>query len=172
MFNFMECTQMLFGSRVRYCITFKLNQKNFEVYRRKYIHDLKANVVKENLEGCKTLSISRLNLLLVSQDDKVRSFNDSTFQELSNYTLLLKLSSCGERYKTKIISMGVSQNEEYFALMTGHNKIMDEQHPKSLLIYLINPINQVQPFKLLRNHLIGDRSEFKDISMQFHFKIP
>lgn len=66
MFNFMDCTQMLFGSRVRYCITFKLNQKSFEVYKRKYVHDLKANVVKENLEGCKALAIPGLNLLLVS----------------------------------------------------------------------------------------------------------
>jgi len=36
---------MMFGSKVRYCITYKTNQKSFDIYRRKYEHDFRVNVV-------------------------------------------------------------------------------------------------------------------------------
>lgn len=51
MYNYMQCNQMLFGSRVRYCLTFKNNQRNFEVFKRAYYHDFKVPVQSENLEG-------------------------------------------------------------------------------------------------------------------------
>ena len=51
MANFMNCNQMMFGSKVRYCITYKTNQKSFDIYRRKYEHDYKVNVVTENYDG-------------------------------------------------------------------------------------------------------------------------
>ena len=45
MFNFMGCNQMMFGSRVKYGITYKANQKSFDIYRRKYEHDFRIPVV-------------------------------------------------------------------------------------------------------------------------------
>ena len=55
--NFMNCSQMMFGSRVKYCITFKSNEKNFEVYTRKFEHDFMATVVKDNYEGSIGISL-------------------------------------------------------------------------------------------------------------------
>ena len=31
-YNFMECTQMMFGTQVRFCITFKQEQKSLDIY--------------------------------------------------------------------------------------------------------------------------------------------
>ena len=39
MSNYMNCNQMMFGSKVRYCVTYKTNQKSFDVYRRRFIHN-------------------------------------------------------------------------------------------------------------------------------------
>lgn len=44
MFNYMACTQTMFGSKVRYCVTYKTNQKSFDVYRRKHWHDFKVPI--------------------------------------------------------------------------------------------------------------------------------
>lgn len=44
MYNYMSCSQMMFGSAVRYCITYKTNQKSFDIYRRRYEHDFCVNV--------------------------------------------------------------------------------------------------------------------------------
>lgn len=57
MYNFMNCNQMMFGSKVRYCITYKSNEKNFDVYTRKFEHDFKATVVRDNYEGSLGISV-------------------------------------------------------------------------------------------------------------------
>ena len=49
MSNYMNCNQMMFGSKVRYCVTYKTNQKSFDIYRRKYWHDFKVPITDENL---------------------------------------------------------------------------------------------------------------------------
>jgi len=41
MYNFMQCSKMLFGRLVRNCITFKTNQPGFIVYKRKFYHNAK-----------------------------------------------------------------------------------------------------------------------------------
>lgn len=44
MYNYMKCSQMMFGSKVRYGITYKTNEKSFDVYRRKYQHNIQTVV--------------------------------------------------------------------------------------------------------------------------------
>ena len=42
--NFMNCSQMCFGIKVKYGITYKTNQKSFDIHRRKFEHDFRVNV--------------------------------------------------------------------------------------------------------------------------------
>ena len=42
MYNFMQCSRMLFGRKVRNCITFKTNQPGFTIYKRKFYHNAKV----------------------------------------------------------------------------------------------------------------------------------
>jgi hypothetical protein len=44
MYNFMKCTQVMFGRRVRYGITYKNNERNFDVYQRKAMHNMKVKI--------------------------------------------------------------------------------------------------------------------------------
>jgi len=37
--NFVECSQMMFGPTLRYCITYKSGQPDFAIYTRNYIHN-------------------------------------------------------------------------------------------------------------------------------------
>jgi hypothetical protein len=79
MFNYMGCSTMMFGSRVRYGITYKANQKGFNLYRRKYEHDYKVNVAQKNLEGAKALEIKSMDVFLCSKIDKVCIYDSLTF---------------------------------------------------------------------------------------------
>lgn len=45
MYNYMRCSQMMFGPKVRYCVTYKNNQRSFDIYRRKYEHDFTVPVI-------------------------------------------------------------------------------------------------------------------------------
>ena len=51
MYNFMSCSQMMFGTRVRYGITYKANQPGFQIYTRKYWHNFKVALNTTNYEG-------------------------------------------------------------------------------------------------------------------------
>ena len=45
MYNYMGCSTMMFGSKVRYGITYKIGEKGFNLYRRKYEHEYMVNVL-------------------------------------------------------------------------------------------------------------------------------
>ena len=75
---------MMFGSKVRYCITYKTNQRSFEVHTRKFDHDFKATVINQNLEGAKGIAINSMNCFIVGHNDKIRMYNATTFQEIKN----------------------------------------------------------------------------------------
>ena len=70
---------MLFGKKVRYCVTLKTNQKSFEIYSRKYQHNMKVPISIENLEGSKSLELSKEKQFLVTRIDKVDIYDSETF---------------------------------------------------------------------------------------------
>ena len=125
MYNYMNCTQMMFGSKVRYCITYKTNQRSFQIYRRKYIHNFKVTVNDENMEGSKGIEFARLGLFLISKVDKALLYDSSSFRHLAQ--IPIKLLKSETREPNEIIAMQKCQNEEYLAVISGKNLIAGEQ---------------------------------------------
>ena len=80
MFNFMSCNQMMFGSKVKYSVTYKTNQRSFDIFRRKYWHDFKVPVADENLEQSIGLELKTMGSYLVSKIDKVIIYDSATFK--------------------------------------------------------------------------------------------
>ena len=89
MLNYMKCSTMMFGSKVRYGITYKIKSKSFNIYRRKYVHDYKVNVLKANLEGSISLNFDTLDMFLCSQIDKVLMYDSINFQYLGEIPITL-----------------------------------------------------------------------------------
>mmetsp|Transcript_801 Transcript_801/g.1008 ORF Transcript_801/g.1008 Transcript_801/m.1008 type:complete len:398 (-) Transcript_801:899-2092(-) len=89
MYNYMNCNQMMFGAKVRYCITYKTNQKSFVIYRRKYMHNFKVPVISENLEAAKGLELQTMNTFLVSKVDKVIIYDSNNFLEIGQIPISL-----------------------------------------------------------------------------------
>ena len=89
MYNYMKCTQMMFGKRVRYGITFKQNEKSFDVYQRQAMHNLKIKLHAKNLEGSKGLEILSQNSVFVTEIDRVIRYDCETYQK--NGEIIVKL---------------------------------------------------------------------------------
>jgi hypothetical protein len=51
MYNYMNCSQMMFGPRVRSSIVFKQSQIGFSIYQRKMFHNFKVTISDKNYEG-------------------------------------------------------------------------------------------------------------------------
>ena len=71
MWNFMNCNQMMFGSKVRYGVTYKTNQRSFSIYRRKFEHNYKIPISSTNLEGAKCIELVEHEMFLCTNVDKI-----------------------------------------------------------------------------------------------------
>lgn len=100
----MNCNQMMFGSKVRYCITYKTNQKSFTIYRKKFEHNFKIPVVSENLEGSKCLELVRHDIFLCTNIDKVNIYDIESFKYLGRLDIQL-LEDTEAREPNEIIAI-------------------------------------------------------------------
>jgi hypothetical protein len=78
--NFMNCSIMMFGKKVKYGITFKTNEKSFDIYRKKYVHDFKVCAVNEDMDGARGLPIESMDAFLVSNIDQIHFYNIHNFK--------------------------------------------------------------------------------------------
>lgn len=129
MFNYMNCSQMMFGSKVRYCVTYKTNQSSFDVYRRKYEHEFRANVMSHNLDGSRGLQIESMNAFVVSMVDIIKFYEVDSYTEIKECLIKIPLFPSVTREPNEIISMVISSTEEMLAVISGKNLIMNEQFP-------------------------------------------
>ena len=103
--NFMNCSLMMFGAKGKYGITYKTNEGNFDVYRRKYIHDYKVAVVDGNMDGSRGLPIESMNAFLISQVNIIKFYDVDTFKEIKESMITIPLLESTSREPNEIISM-------------------------------------------------------------------
>ena len=96
MYNYMGCSTMMFGSKVRYGITYKIGDKSFNIYRRKYEHEYMVNVLDENLEGARALEIKSMGLFLVTKVDRVVMYDSTTYENVGDLPITLLKSETRE----------------------------------------------------------------------------
>lgn len=98
MFNYMKCSQIMIGPRVRYAVTYKAGEQSFDLYRRKYVHGFKVPVItQESFEGGICLDLPKVNSFVVAKLDQVRFFNNETFKERKDVKLDIELLAADTR---------------------------------------------------------------------------
>ena len=124
--NFMNCNQMMFGSKVKYGITYKTNQKSFDIWARCYEHGFRSTVVNENLNGAIGLPLEKMGAFIIGTLDEVRFYDCGTYQEHKCNMIKTPLLDNAEktRERNEIISMQKSDCEQMIAVITGKNLIM------------------------------------------------
>ena len=127
--NYVNCSMMMFGKKGVYGITYKTNEGNFDVYRRKYIHDYKVPVVNVDLDGSKGLPVESMNAFLITQQNVIKFYDVDTFKEITESQIDIPLLESTTREPNEIISMQIDPTENILALITGKKLIMDENKP-------------------------------------------
>lgn len=67
MYNYMNCSQMMFGKMVRYGITYKTSQMGFTVYTRQSFHNFRVTISTENFEGAVGANLSSIKKYAVGK---------------------------------------------------------------------------------------------------------
>ena len=81
MFNFMNCSQLMFGTRVRYGISYKANQPGFQIFTRKYYHNFKVALTNENFEGAKGANLAKYEAYIMAEKTKIGVYDNRQFKE-------------------------------------------------------------------------------------------
>ena len=83
MLNHMGASQMMFGKMVKYCVTYKTNEKSFDIYKQKQYHGFRVPILHENLERAGLLEIKTLNCFFMMKLDKIRVFDSTTLKQIN-----------------------------------------------------------------------------------------
>jgi len=51
MYNSMNCSQMMYGPKVKFGITYKTNEPGFTIYTRQHYHNFRVQTSNKNYEG-------------------------------------------------------------------------------------------------------------------------
>jgi hypothetical protein len=109
---------------VKYGITYKTNQRSFDIYRRKYMHNVRVCLDSKSFEGSKALELKSMNVFLVTFIDKVLMYDSDTFQYCGEIPItLLKTET---REPNEIIGIQKSEDEQFLAIISGKNLVMNQ----------------------------------------------
>jgi hypothetical protein len=70
---------MMIGSSLQEAISYKTNERGFDIYQRKYMHNIMVCVDDQNFEGCKAIEITTSNIILVTKIDRVLMYDCDSF---------------------------------------------------------------------------------------------
>ena len=76
-----------------------------------------------------------MNAFLVSNINEVLFYDVDSFEEIVDCRLGIPLLESTEREPNEIISMEISNDEEFLAIISGKNLVMNEQFTNQLFIY-------------------------------------
>lgn len=72
---------MMIGAHKKYAITYKTNERGFEIYQRKFLHDLRVCINASNFEGAKAVEIISSGLFLVSNIFEITIYDNETYTD-------------------------------------------------------------------------------------------
>jgi hypothetical protein len=87
---------MMFGSRVRYGITYKSNQPGFQIYTRKYFHNFKIAISQDNMEGAIGLNLASMSSYIMAEKTKIGIYDQVNFNLTQSWNIPNKKNKDGE----------------------------------------------------------------------------
>ena len=120
MFNYMNCSQMMFGAKVRFCVTFKQNQQDFSIWCRKYYHNFKVTITEQDLEGSCGANIPSSDQCVIAHGANVVVYDIHTHKILYSFSVPTK-----DEPDKEILYMTVSLDELRIGICIGRKLIRD-----------------------------------------------
>ena len=96
---------MLFGSRVRYGITYKTNQRGFDVWTRRFNHDFNVNTQSLDYNGAIGLPMESMNKFIVGKLCDIKFYDIDTHLEDTDLTITVPLLKSETREPAEIIGL-------------------------------------------------------------------
>ena len=97
------------------------------------MHNLRVCVDDANYEGARAVEIASSNLVLLSKIDQVIMLDNQNFTKVGQIPItLLKTET---REPNEVIGIAKSTDEQWIAVISGKNLIMNEQKQNQLFVF-------------------------------------
>ena len=120
MYNTMDCSHMMFGTKVRYGISYKANQPNMNVYTRKYFHNFKVSIRSDNHEGAIGANLSTMNAYLLAEKTHIGIYDERYFDPIQEFEVPTSADDILILYVT------LSPDENKIGIVLGRNLIKEK----------------------------------------------
>lgn len=158
MFNYMNCSQMMFGAKVRFGVTFKQNQQDFSIWGRKYYHNFKVTITEMDLEGAVGANIPSSKQCVIAHGARVVVYDINTHKILYFFLVPTK-----DELDKEILYMTVSDDELRIGICIGRKGIRDSQEVTEIVVYNREGLDDKFELEKVRDF------EFADSCMTFAF---
>ena len=72
---------MIFESQEKFCITFKSNQSDFNIYSRKLNHDFRVNIYNEDFENAIGLNLDKKEQIVICKKfGQIMIFDSASYE--------------------------------------------------------------------------------------------
>lgn len=123
MYNFMDCSQIMFGSRSIYSITYKTGQEGFTLSRRKFIHDYAVQIDGKNYENSVGVCSPYYEYFYLSRGNTIEVYNNESFKKIQTIEVPFENmieKNDGRIHRQKILNIKLSRRLEYMAVLVGY----------------------------------------------------
>lgn len=132
MYNFMNCSSLMFGSRVRYGIAFKVSQPDFEIYTRSHYHNFKVCIDDQSFEGAVGCDLSSQKAYVMAESLNVGVYSAEDFSRRQRWTL----EPNGE--DVEVLYVTVSKCQRKLGMLVGRQGIRDQVDITEIMVYRLN----------------------------------
>ena len=132
MYNFMNCSSLMFGSRVRYGIAFKVSQPDFEIYTRSHYHNFKVCIDDQSFEGAVGCDLNSRKAYVMAESLNVGIYSAKDFTKKQHWQLQPQDDD------VEILYVTVSKCQKKMGILVGRQLIRDQIDITEIMIYQVN----------------------------------
>lgn len=163
MYNFMGCSQMMFGPLVRYGVTYKANEPDFTIYARKYFHNFKVAITAQNYEGALGGDLGKSQEYLLAEKTKLCIYDNQTFTLKYSIDVPKNENKDEHSHPEEILYVTVSNSQKKIGVALGRYILKDIKEICRLAFFTrASKETEFQLEKILK-------FEFIDACIQFTF---
>lgn len=131
--NFIQCSTIMFGPRVRYGVAYKVNQPGIEIISRRRYHNFKVCINSNSFEGAVGQELKKTNTYAMADDLGIGIYESLSFREVQFWHVKPKISEQGKA--VEILYMQISNDEEKIGVILGKRLIKDQVEITEIVIF-------------------------------------
>lgn len=113
MYNFIQCSSLMFGAKVRYGVAFKAGQPDFEIFTRRCYHNFKVCINSQSFEAAVGQELKTMNAYAMASGLDIGIYDSLTYRPSQKWTV--KPTS----ENVEILYLQVSDDEKKIGVILG-----------------------------------------------------